>query len=72
MRREVECEMEKIGRMTDKQRKKIEEKRKRAASKSPSKARKKAAQMTEGQIRMMLELLAEETKQKIKNEFKMR
>lgn len=72
MRGEVNREMEKIGRMTDKQRKKIEEKRKQAASKSPSKARKKAAQMTEGQFRMMLEILAEETKQRIKNEFKMR
>ena len=57
--------MEKIGRMTDKQ-------RKQAASKSPSKVRKKAAQTTEGQIRMMLELLAVHTKQKIKNELRMR
>lgn len=77
--------MERIGKLTDKQRKAMEEKRKQITSSSKQDAKKKAKRtparkknmpasnkMTEAQVYIMLEILAEETKQKIKNEFKMR
>jgi len=77
--------MDRIGKLTDKQRKAMEDKRKQALSNSKQGAKKKSKcspakkknmpasnKLTEAQVYIMLEILAEETKQKIKNEFKMR
>lgn len=76
--------MEKIGKLTEQQRNNLDKKRKQELTQSKRSVQKKrccpskqksnniSTQITNVKVYIMLKILAEETRQKIKNEFRMR